>query len=53
MIQTPTLGTLRVYLDVGQGDPLASGVKVFTAPLEAHGVRPTFRRYTGGHNRTY
>jgi enterochelin esterase-like enzyme len=53
LAQTPTLGTLRVYLDVGQDDPLASGVEAFTAALEAQGIRPTFRRYTGGHNRTY
>jgi enterochelin esterase-like enzyme len=50
---TPTLSTLRVYLDVGQDDPLAPGVQAFAAALQAHGLKPAFHLYPGVHNRTY
>ena len=45
--------TLRVYLDVGRNDSLASGVEAFAAALEAHDLKPAFHLYPGGHDRTY
>ena len=50
---TPMWSTLRVYLDVGQNDPLAPGVEAFAAALEAHNLKPTLHLYLGGHDRTY
>jgi enterochelin esterase-like enzyme len=49
----PGLNSLRVYLDVGNDDPLASGVTTFAAALRAHGLTPIFHVYPGGHNRPY
>jgi len=50
---TPTLSTLRIYLDAGRDDPLASSVAAFAAALQARGLKPTFHLYSGGHNRIY
>ncbi len=49
----PELDSLRIYLDVGNEDPLASGVTAFATALEAHGLKPIFHVYPGGHNRPY
>ncbi|HEX7976244.1 MAG TPA: alpha/beta hydrolase-fold protein, partial [Anaerolineales bacterium] len=45
--------TLRIYLDVGQDDPLASRVAAFAHTLEAQGLKPVFHIYPGTHNRPY
>jgi enterochelin esterase-like enzyme len=50
---TPMWSSLRVYLDVGQNDSLASGGKAFAAALEAHDLKPAFHLYPGEHDRTY
>ena len=50
---TPMWSTLRVYLDVGQNDPLTQGVEAFAAALEAHDLKLTFHLYPGEHNRIY
>lgn len=47
------LKTLRIYLDVGNQDPLASGVTVFAGVLRTHGLAATFHIYPGAHNRPY
>jgi enterochelin esterase-like enzyme len=49
----PMGSTLRVYLDVGQSDPLLQGVEAFAAALEVHSLKPTLHLYPGEHNRTY
>ncbi len=49
----PMWSTLRLYVDVGQNDPLARGVEAFVAALEAQGLKPTFHLYSGEHNRPY
>ncbi len=49
----PAWSTLRMYLDVGQNDSLASGVEAFAAAMAAHGLKPTFHLYPGEHNRPY
>ena len=45
--------TLRIYLDVGRNDPLASSVASFAAAAQARGLPTVFHRYDGGHNRDY
>jgi len=49
----PMWSSLRVYLDVGRNDSLASGVEAFAAALEAHDLKPAFHLYPGEHNRLY
>lgn len=45
--------TLRIFLDVGDADPLAPSVEEFAAALEAQGLAPVFHIYPGAHNRPY
>jgi enterochelin esterase-like enzyme len=47
------LSALRIYLDVGNADPLAPGVTAFAATLQAHGLAVVFHIYPGAHNRPY
>lgn len=49
----PDLKGLRIYLDVGDNDPLAGGVATFAAALRARGLTPVFHIYPGAHNRPY
>lgn len=51
--QDSELNKVRIYLDVGDEDPLASGVAAFDAALQAHGLAPIFHVYPGAHNRPY
>jgi enterochelin esterase-like enzyme len=51
--RVPESNTLRIYLDVGDEDPLASGVAAFAATLQAHGLAPILHIYPGAHNRPY
>ncbi len=43
----------RIYLDVGNDDPLAASTAAFAASLRSHGLAPIFHVYPGGHNRPY
>lgn len=47
------LKALRIYLDVGDSDPLLPGVEAFAAALRARGLAPIFHIYPGVHNRPY
>jgi enterochelin esterase-like enzyme len=49
----PGLDTLRIYLDVGNEDPLMAGVSAFATALRQHGLAPLFHVYPGAHNRPY
>jgi enterochelin esterase-like enzyme len=49
----PEVNALRIYLDVGNEDPLAPGVTAIAAALQAHGLAPVFHIYPGAHNRPY
>lgn len=44
---------LRIYLDVGQDDSLASGVMSFATGLKARGAVPEVHLYAGNHTRPY
>jgi len=46
-------GAVRIYLDVGKDDPLASGVEAFAAELALEGFTPLYYLYPGGHGRPY
>jgi enterochelin esterase-like enzyme len=46
-------GTVRIYLDVGKDDPLASGVEAFAGQLALEGFTPLYHVYPGGHDRPY
>ncbi len=48
-----SMNGLRIYLDVGHDDALATGVNAFVALLQAHGMAPEFHLNPGGHNRPY
>jgi enterochelin esterase-like enzyme len=52
-VSPAALGAVRIYLDVGKDDPLASGVEAFAGQLELEGFAPTFHLYPGGHDRPY
>ncbi len=49
----PDLNSLRIYLDVGNDDPLASSTVAFATALRSHGLTPIFHIYPGEHNRPY
>lgn len=44
---------LRIYLDGGRNDPLASSVAPFAAAAQARGLEVVFHLYDGGHTRAY
>jgi enterochelin esterase-like enzyme len=46
-------GAVRIYLDVGRDDPLASGVEALAGQLELDGFAPLFHLYPGAHDRPY
>lgn len=51
--QIPDLKALRIYLDVGDQDPLATGVAAFAGVLRDRGLAPVYHVYPGAHNRPY
>ena len=52
-LSTAAPGVVRVYLDVGKDDSLASSVEAFASQLALGGFAPEFHVYPGGHDRTY
>ena len=46
-------GAVRIFLDVGKNDPLATGVQAFVGELALEGFAPVFHIYPGGHDRSY
>jgi enterochelin esterase-like enzyme len=45
--------TLRIYLDVGRGDPVAPDVAAFAAAVKAAHLTSTYHLNAGGHDRPY